>query len=293
MSFPSPEDIKLIVTDVDGTLLTSKHTLHPRTLSAFTKLRTAYPDLPIVIASGKQYGSCLSIREALNLPLHFPAIHCNGALIHGGPDGASLPRFSTSLPPETVMHIVNGTHDYGTFVFTADAVVLVSTGQGIHKKDWCEIASRYDKGIVDCSQEPARSRFLQEVVNGEILVPKVTLCSDTSDPDSVKIVLDSLVLDAPQAFNITRAIPWIFETIGPEVDKGRALLKVCESLGNISPEHVLAFGDGENDIDMLSTAGHSVAMGNAMPAAIAAARYTTESNDEGGVGTFLESVWNL
>jgi hypothetical protein len=141
MSFPFAEDIKLIITDVDGTLLTSKHTFHPRTLSAFTRLRAAHPDLPIVVASGKQYNSCLFIREHLNLPQHFPAIHCNGALIHGGPDGASIPRFSTCLPPETVMHVVNGATEFGTFVFTADTVVLVSSGNGIHKKDWCEIVS--------------------------------------------------------------------------------------------------------------------------------------------------------
>ena len=110
---------------------------------------------------------------------------------------------------------------------------------------------------------------------------------------AAKVVLDALVLDAPQPFNVTRAIPWIYEAIGPEVHKGDALLKVCENLGDISPEYVLAFGDGENDVDMLTIAGHSVAMGNAMPAALAAARYTTLSNDEGGVGAFIENVWNF
>ncbi|HEV7737571.1 MAG TPA: HAD family hydrolase [Chlamydiales bacterium] len=139
MALPSPQDIKLIITDVDGTLLTSKHILHPRTLSAFSKLRAARPDLPIVIASGKQYNSCLSIREALGLPDHFPAVHCNGALIHAGPGDIAL---SGCLDSETVMHIVNGTNAFGTFVFTKDAVVLVSSGVGIHKQDWCTIASR-------------------------------------------------------------------------------------------------------------------------------------------------------
>ena len=59
------------------------------------------------------------------------------------------------------------------------------------------------------------------------------------------------------------------------------------------PKQVLAFGDGENDIDMFQKAGFSVAMGNAMPAAAAAARYTTTCSDEGGVGEFIENIWNL
>lgn len=61
----------------------------------------------------------------------------------------------------------------------------------------------------------------------------------------------------------------------------------------MTPKQVLAFGDGENDVEMLREAAYSVAMGNAMPAAVAAARYTTTSNDEGGVGEFIEKVWNL
>jgi haloacid dehalogenase-like hydrolase len=142
MALPSPDDIKLIITDVDGTLLTSDHVIHPRTLSAFTKLRAAHPNLPIVIASGKQYNSCLWIRHALCLPPHFPATHCNGALIYGGLSGAALSEFSASLPPAVVAHIVDGTSNFGTFVFTEDAAVLVSPGLGVHKKDWCEIAAR-------------------------------------------------------------------------------------------------------------------------------------------------------
>jgi len=61
----------------------------------------------------------------------------------------------------------------------------------------------------------------------------------------------------------------------------------------VTPKEVLAFGDGENDIDMFQTAGFSVAMGNAMPAATAAAGYTTAGNDEGGVGEFIDRIWHL
>ena len=142
MALPLPEDIKLIITDVDGTLLTSEHTIHPRTLTAFSKLRAAHPNLPIVIASGKQYNSCLWIRQALHLPPHFPATHCNGALIYGGASGDALTEFSAVLPPAVVAHIIDGTTQFGTFVFTEDAAVLVSQGVGIHNKDWCEIAAK-------------------------------------------------------------------------------------------------------------------------------------------------------
>ena len=112
-------------------------------------------------------------------------------------------------------------------------------------------------------------------------------------PVATKISLDALPLNAPFPFKITRAIPFIFEAIPPDVHKGTALTQICESLGNVSLEHVLAFGDGENDVEMFHAAGHAVAMGNAMPAAMAAARYTTANNDEGGVGHILDKIWKL
>jgi hydroxymethylpyrimidine pyrophosphatase-like HAD family hydrolase len=59
----------------------------------------------------------------------------------------------------------------------------------------------------------------------------------------------------------------------------------------ILPNQVLAFGDGGNDVAMLEVAGLSVAMGNAMPAAARAAKWRTGTNDEGGVGQFIEKVF--
>lgn len=93
-------------------------------------------------------------------------------------------------------------------------------------------------------------------------------------------------------FKITRAIPFIFEAIPPHINKSTALLQICEEL-HIDPSNVLAFGDGDNDVDMFRVSGHAVAMSNAMPAPRAAAKYVTTSNDEGGVGAFIEKIWSL
>jgi hydroxymethylpyrimidine pyrophosphatase-like HAD family hydrolase len=57
------------------------------------------------------------------------------------------------------------------------------------------------------------------------------------------------------------------------------------------PAGVIAFGDGGNDVPMFEVAGMSVAMGNAMPVARAKARWVTDTNDAGGVGTFLQKVF--
>jgi len=109
----------------------------------------------------------------------------------------------------------------------------------------------------------------------------------------VQQILYELSTSSTKPFKVTRAIPWILEAIPLNVNKGEGLLRLCQTLGTVSPDQVLAFGDGENDIDMFKVVGHPVAMANAMPAALATAKYTADSNDEGGVGAFIEKIWGL
>jgi hydroxymethylpyrimidine pyrophosphatase-like HAD family hydrolase len=60
--------------DVDGTLLDNNHQLHPATTSALRYIHETRPELPIVIASGKQRPSTQFIREELGLPDSFPSV---------------------------------------------------------------------------------------------------------------------------------------------------------------------------------------------------------------------------
>lgn len=185
---PSPSNVKLIITDVDGTLLDSKHQIHPRTLSAFRALRHAHPDLPIVIASGKQYHSCRHIREQLQLPPQFPAAHCNGCLIYGGPEGQLIRE--NGLDPDAVDYILEKSSRFGTFLFTHSSAILVHTGQGVNQKDWCAIAGAYDSGIEDWTGDQDKVQdLLAKVRAGETTIAKITMCADESDLKSKRFAL--------------------------------------------------------------------------------------------------------
>jgi hydroxymethylpyrimidine pyrophosphatase-like HAD family hydrolase len=98
-----------------------------------------------------------------------------------------------------------------------------------------------------------------------------------------------LTTSYPQ-LGLTRAIPFILELHDPHTNKGTALHFICEQLG-ISPKNCIAFGDGENDVAMFKAAGYSVGMGNGMLKAKEAATHSTATNDEGGVGLFLNRVF--
>lgn len=72
--------------------------------------------------------------------------------------------------------------------------------------------------------------------------------------------------------------------------KASALAAVAERLG-VAVTDTVAFGDMPNDVPMLSWAGRGVAMGNAHPAAVAAADEVTTSNAEDGVAELLTRWW--
>lgn len=78
------------------------------------------------------------------------------------------------------------------------------------------------------------------------------------------------------------------DIVGAGVNKGRALEFLLNRLG-IDPARAAAFGDYQNDIEMLRLAGYSFAMGNALPDVKKAAKYIAKSNVEDGVAAAIEA----
>jgi Cof subfamily protein (haloacid dehalogenase superfamily) len=87
---------------------------------------------------------------------------------------------------------------------------------------------------------------------------------------------------------ISKSLPFFLEFASPEVTKASGLAFVAEHLG-VSAERALAFGDGENDIELLQWAGYGVAVANAHERALAVADYVCPPVDEEGVAQVLEA----
>ena len=83
----------------------------------------------------------------------------------------------------------------------------------------------------------------------------------------------------------------LIEISAPGITKAFGLERAAARLG-ADVGTAIAFGDMPNDVSMLRLAGHGVAMGNAHPAAIAAADEVTATNSEDGVARVLERWWS-
>ena len=100
--------------------------------------------------------------------------------------------------------------------------------------------------------------------------------------DEAKLERVRQELAALPGLDVTSSWSMNLELMPAGVDKGMAVAALAQRLG-IGPVRVMALGDYDNDVSMLSYAGVSVAMANASEQARAAARYRTLSNDQDGV----------
>ena len=100
--------------------------------------------------------------------------------------------------------------------------------------------------------------------------------------------LDNLKADLKD-YDVLLVGPEWLEIMPKGVSKASALDKIARKLG-YTMENVMAFGDAENDVEMLAKAGIGVAMGNAMDTAKAAANVVTKTNDENGIGEVIDKL---
>lgn len=118
------------------------------------------------------------------------------------------------------------------------------------------------------------------------LIGKFFVASPETDVADLIPIVGELV---PSGANATTSGVQFLEVTPPGADKGSALQRLCEEL-QITADEVVAFGDNHNDITMLEWAGRGVAMGNGVAAVKETANAVTRTNDDFGVALVLEEL---
>jgi Cof subfamily protein (haloacid dehalogenase superfamily) len=120
----------------------------------------------------------------------------------------------------------------------------------------------------------------------------------TEPPTKLVAIDDPEVLDGLEArmkarfdgrLYISKSLPFFLEFASPEVTKASGLQFVVEQLG-LDAERAVAFGDGENDVELLEWARFGVAVANAHPRVLAAADWVCPSAEEEGVAQVIEAL---
>ena len=264
--------IKLIATDLDGTLLCSDSvTVSDENIAA---LRTASDrGIKIVIASGRTHG--VFSKGVAELDMVDYAIMSNGAAIMEYRGGKALNRIPvTEMPYEVWTNAYDLISDAGAYP------EMYAQGRSYMDEAWRD---NFTSPIISpalVAELKSHAGFVPDTKAELYGEPAEKICV-LSVPEETRGSLTKAI-EADDRICYTNAIPGNLEVNAKGTNKGNALSMLCEKLG-IAPDEVMAFGDASNDIAMLRFAGCSVAMGNASDEVKNTCRYITGTNAEHGV----------
>lgn len=252
--------IKLIVSDIDGTILPEGTDLiNPKLYDAIRILREK--GIRFAAASGRQYESMHHVFAPVADEIYF--ISENGTNIMYQGKNLTFVPLAQELAEEVVRYIRS----------KQDCYLILSTPE-------CMYTETEDQEFLDW----LRNGYHDKVEVSEDVLKYVDRTNKISlyHPGSAAFLVEEVEALFGERMYVTLAGgPWIdFMTKG--VDKGTALASLQERLG-ISREETMAFGDNCNDIGMLQQAGESYAVENAHPLVKEAAKYTAPSYEEDGV----------
>lgn len=265
MNTPLLKDVKLVVTDMDGTLLNPSHEVSKLFMDQFWALKEK--GVTVVAASGRQHNSI--VEKLAPIEKELTVIAENGAMttFHGKETVFTpypkihLDKTLALLKRQENMHPV----------LCTNGSAFIAKGQDKFEPILREFYSAFNviDHLEDCTQEVLKIAIYHFESSEKYIYPVV---QDLANVVKIKI-------SGPNWVDLSH----------PNANKGFALNALQKHLG-VSPEQTMVFGDYFNDLEMIEQAHFSYAMANAHPEIIKKAQYKTLSNSEFGVETVLKEL---
>lgn len=264
----------LIALDLDGTLLTDEKTITERTMKTIAQVKEAGHE--VVIATGRPYRASKAIYQQLQLTT--PIVNFNGAYVHH-PIDSSWGVYHECLPLEVAQEVISSCREYELKNMYAEVLDDI-------------YAEKQEEEII-----PIFHYLKDDIIHGDLLKNlknSPTCLLIDSEESHVASIREHLSDVHAEVIDHRRwAAPHhIIEVVKAGMNKAIGLQKVA-SYYNIPRKNIIAFGDEDNDLEMIEYAGHGVSMGNAIHPLKNLAKHTTLSNQEDGIAIFLEEFFNM
>ena len=259
--------------DLDGTVVRRDLRITDRTVAALDRLRER--GVRLVVATGRRFEGAREHAERLGFATLDPLICYGGSMIR-------------RMNGETLLHC------------------RLQRSLGVEVLEWAADRDLHARAFVDghiitSPDTPAVLRHLRRSEEPGVSVvdsPADWLRSGGEEPTKLVIVdhpdaVERWLEEARAAFAgrlfVTRSLPHYVEVGGLEGTKSKALEFLCEGW-RIDPARTIAFGDADNDVDMLRFAGHGVAVGGMTDEVRRVADAVAPPVDEDGVASYLEKM---
>ena len=265
---------KMLVLDVDGTLLNDNKEVSKRTLATLRKVQQM--GVRIMLASGRPTYGLLGLAKMLELDTYNGYVMAyNGGQVIRAADGEVI--FERRINPELIPYLEKKADKNGFGILT-------------YNED-CIVTNMPDNPHIKAEAELNGMKIVYEE-HFSIAIDFIPCkCMLVSDDEEALVGLENhwkRRLDG--VLDVFRSEPFFLEVVGCRVNKANTLAAVMEMEG-IKTDDIVVFGDGVADVTMLQLASLGIAMGNAPGSVKRCADYITLSNNEDGVAVAVEKAF--
>jgi len=264
--------IRMLVFDVDGTLVDDEQNLSQDTSSVIAQLQRK--GMLVSFATGKILPSVANLVEILQIKI--PVILANGALLQYSNGDFVHQKYIDPMMVKDLLACCNQ-YDADLALFTPEHIFVIEENFNTdHIK--CEFKER----ITVISAWEEIEEYFEQICKAIYI--------NRTNRDEIHRIRDYLSVEIGCNGSISTGSPDSIEVMPANVSKKHGLEILCEHVG-VSPAEVMAFGDQINDIDMIEYAGLGVAVGNGIEEIKNKADFVIGTNNDAGPAVFLKSYF--
>ena len=264
--------IKLIVFDLDGTLLDIEHKLQKKTIEAVKMIRNE--GIRTLVATGRMY--CSAKPHTDKLGILDPVITYNGALVVDPKNEQEI--FHEPIPFEIAKKITKMVvkNNYHLQLYIDDRLYVAEENEFTDRYQDISGIKANAVGRLDgfLNAEPTKMLIIEE------------------DEDKQVEINNFLIENYADQVELSSSYPSFIEITKKDMSKAVPIKKLAAEF-NIKQEEVMAFGDGLNDLKMIEWAGKGIAMQNAHPELQEHADDTAPDHNELGIARYLKQHFKL
>jgi len=259
--------VRVVIADVDGTLVTQEKVLTKRAAEAVLRLHEA--GIQFSVTSGRPPRGMAMLIDPLKLKQPLAAFN-GGVLIQPDLTTVVSQNFLPAGVPEKVIEAIES-HGLDVWVYT--------------DREWCV----RDANAAHVAREQWTVKFPPTVVKtfAGLLGRVAKIVGVSDDYDRVAKCEKDVQQAGGAHISAARSQPYYLDVTHPQANKGEVVLAISRLL-NIPVGEIATIGDMPNDVLMFEKSGVSIAMGNASPEVQASATYVTSTNEEEGFAKAIE-----
>jgi Cof subfamily protein (haloacid dehalogenase superfamily) len=265
-SLGTSSGVRLVLADVDGTLVTKEKLLTARAIDSISRLRDA--DILFSITSGRPPKGLKMIVDAVEFSEPIAAFN-GGVIIDPKYHVLASHRLPKALAAEVIRLI--GEHNLDVWLYT--------------DTEWYV----RDPGAAHVAREQWTVKFPPKVAPdfGDHLDHVIKIVGVSDDLPAVESSEQAMQKWGGTRISAERSQPYYLDVTHPKANKGEVVFMLSKKLG-IPFEQIATIGDMPNDVLMFDKSGVSIAMGNSGPDVQKAATHVTTSNEEEGFANAME-----